>query len=58
MGEYDEPGLRARRAERADRLLGWLAIHGADEARLAELLREPLPGSVRERLEALPRTNG
>ena len=58
MGEFDEPALRARRAERADRLLGWLATHGADEARLAELLREPLPGSVRARLDALPRTSG
>ncbi len=55
MGLYDELALRARRAERAERLLAWLTEHGADASRLDEVLREPLPGVVRARLEALPR---
>jgi hypothetical protein len=43
MGEFDEPALRARRAERADRLFGWLSANGTDRARLAEIMNEPLP---------------
>jgi hypothetical protein len=53
MGEFDEPSLRARRAERAERLFGWLAAHGANGDRLADVLREPLPASLRARFAAL-----
>jgi hypothetical protein len=58
MGEFDEPGLRARRAERADRLFGWLSANGTDRARLAELMNEPLPSALRARFELLARTGG
>ena len=54
MAEYDEPALRARRGERAEQLFAWLASHGADGERVAELLREPLPDALRVRLAALP----
>ena len=57
MGLYDEPALRARRAERAERLFSWLAEHGAEASRLDEVLREPLPGAVRARFTALPLAN-
>jgi hypothetical protein len=56
MGEFDEPELRTRRAERADFLFGWLSANGTDRARLAELTNEPLPGALRARLEVLART--
>ncbi len=58
MGEYDEPALRERRAERAERLFGWLSSNGADPARLSELLNEPLPSTLRARLDLLARTAG
>jgi len=54
MGRWDEPALRARRAERAERLLAWLAAHGADRSRREELVRQPLPEELRARLDALP----
>lgn len=53
MGRYDTPSARARRAERAEWLFAWLAEHGADAARLEELLAEPLPGPLAARLSAL-----
>jgi hypothetical protein len=53
MGEYDEPSLRERRAERAERLFAHLAREGADRARLEALLAEPLPESLARRLRAL-----
>ena len=55
MGELDEPGLRARRAERAERLFAYLARAGADPARIEALLAEPLPEALAARLRALPR---
>jgi hypothetical protein len=55
MGRYDEPGQRARRAERAELLLGWLTQHGATSARVDALLAEPLPDELAARLRALPR---
>ena len=58
MGEFDEPELRARRAERADRLFGWLSANGTDRARVAELMNEPLPAVLRARFELLARTGG
>jgi hypothetical protein len=54
MGELDEPGLRARRAERAERLFAHLARAGADRARVAALFAEPLPEALAARLRALP----
>jgi hypothetical protein len=55
MGQYDAPSLRARRAERAELLFGWLMQHGADMQRVAELLEEPLPGPLADKLRALRR---
>jgi hypothetical protein len=55
MGQYDAPTLRARRAERAERLFAWLAEHGADAKRIEELLGEPLPEPLAEKLRALRR---
>ena len=55
MGEYDEPAQRTRRAQRALLLLDWLAAHGADSARLDDLLAQPLPDALRSVLAALPR---
>ncbi len=55
MGLLDEPALRARRMERSERLFAWLSEHGADAARVEELLREPLPDSLAKRLATLPR---
>ncbi len=55
MGLYDEPAHRARRSERSEMLLGWLAANGADGARLDELLWQPLPADVAAKLRALPR---
>jgi hypothetical protein len=43
------------REEKSRRLLGWLAGRGADERAVARMLDEPLPGSLAERLRALPR---
>jgi hypothetical protein len=53
MGEYDEPALRARRAERAERLFAHLEQHGADRARLEAMLAEPLPAPLAGRVRAL-----
>jgi len=53
MGEFDAPALRARRAERAEKLFAWLAAYGADPARLEELLEAPLPRPLAEKLRAL-----
>jgi hypothetical protein len=53
MGEYDEPALRERRAERARRLFACLAEHGADAGVVAELEREPLPPALRDALRRL-----
>jgi len=58
MGAYDEPALRERRAERAERLFGWLSSNGSDAGRLTEMLNEPLPSALRARLELLARTGG
>lgn len=55
MGRYDEPEQRARRAARAELLLGWLTQHGANATRVDALLAEPLPGELAARLRALPR---
>ena len=55
MGRYDEPEQRARRAARAELLLGWLTQHGATSARVDALLAEPLPDELAARLRALPR---
>lgn len=55
MGEYDEPPLRARRAERAERLFEWLTREGAHVARLETMLAEPLPERLAARLAALRR---
>lgn len=55
MGLHDEPAQRARRSERSELLFDWLARQGASAARLDELLRQPLPLSIAERLRALPR---
>jgi hypothetical protein len=53
MGEYDEPALRPRRAERADRLFAHLEHTGADPVRTAQMLAEPLPAALAARLRAL-----
>ncbi|HEY6194229.1 MAG TPA: hypothetical protein VI504_04235 [Candidatus Eisenbacteria bacterium] len=53
MGEYDAPAERARRAKRAEKLFAWLDAYGADATRLEELLAEPLPGPLAEKLRAL-----
>jgi hypothetical protein len=55
MGMLDEPSLRERRAARSELLFAWLAANGADDARVRELLAEPLPESMATRLAALPR---
>lgn len=55
MGRYDEPAHRARRAERAELLFGWLTEHGAHPARLEAMLAEPLPEELASRLRALQR---
>lgn len=55
LGEFDAAPQRARRAERAQLLFGWLGEHGADGARTDELLRQPLPLPLAARLRALPR---
>ena len=53
MGRYDDHEQRARRAQRAERLLVWLELHGADVARVQELLAEPLPPDLATRLRSL-----
>ena len=53
MGEYDEPLLRARRAARAESLFAHLERAGADRARIAALLAEPLPEALAARRRAL-----
>ncbi len=58
MGRDDVPALRVRRAERAELLFAWLAEHGADAARVAELLEQPLPAELAKRLAALPTAGG
>ena len=54
LGELD--GVPARTAK-AERLLAHLAMHGADRARLTELLAQPLPAALASRLEALQRAD-
>ncbi len=54
MGRSDVPALRERRNERAELLFAWLAKHGADATRVAELLGEPLPAELSARLAATP----
>ncbi len=44
------------RPAKRDLLLGWLARHGADGARLDGLLAQPLPEPIAARLRALPRS--
>ena len=58
MGMLDEPSLRERRAARSEMLFAWLEKNGADDARVKELLAEPLPESIATRLAALPRRKG
>lgn len=41
------------RTQKAELALGHLEAHGADPARLERVLKEPLPGELRARLEAL-----
>jgi hypothetical protein len=53
MGEYDEPSLRARRADRAERLFAHLEREGADRGRTEAMLAEPLPERLAARLRAL-----
>jgi hypothetical protein len=53
MGEYDEPALRARRAARAELLFAHLERAGADRARTAAMLAEPLPAPLAAMLRAL-----
>jgi hypothetical protein len=53
MARYDDHEQRARRAQRAERLLVWLELHGADVARVQELLAEPLPPDLATRLRSL-----
>jgi len=53
MGEFDEPALRARRAARAESLFAHLERAGADPARTAAMLAEPLPEPLAIRLHAL-----
>ena len=53
MGAYDEPALRARRADRAERLFAHLEHAGADRARTEAMLAEPLPEPLAARLRAL-----
>lgn len=55
LGLYDEATQRGRRAERAELLFDWLAHNGASGSRVDELLRQPLPLPLAERLRALPR---
>ena len=55
MGRDDEPEQRARRAARAELLFTWLDQAGADAARLDELLAEPLPAELAQRLQRLRR---
>jgi hypothetical protein len=50
MGEHDPD---ARRRDRAERLFGWMAEHGADAEGLARVLAEPLPDPIAGRLRAL-----
>jgi hypothetical protein len=56
MGQYDAPSLRAGRAERAEALFAWLAERGAEAGRIEELLAEPLPEPLVEKLRALRRS--
>ncbi|MEO5987909.1 MAG: hypothetical protein ABIU54_10715 [Candidatus Eisenbacteria bacterium] len=51
LGELDGA---PERSAKAGKLLAHLATWGADRARLAELLAQPLPGALAERLRALP----
>jgi hypothetical protein len=53
MGEFDVPALRARRAARAEMLFAHLERVGADPARTAAMLAEPLPEPLAIRLRAL-----
>jgi hypothetical protein len=55
MGRFDAPSLRPRRAERAELLFGWLAAHRADATRIGELLEQPLPEPLAEKLRELRR---
>lgn len=56
MGAYDEPAQRARRSERSALLFDWLRRQGASAARVEQLLSQPLPLDVAEKLRALPRS--
>lgn len=51
LGELDNAPMRTAKAET---LLAHFATHGADRARLAELLEQPLPAALAVRLAALP----
>jgi hypothetical protein len=53
MGRYDEPEHRVRRAARAELLFAWLTEHGADADRVTELLEEPLPAELADRMRRL-----
>lgn len=53
MGRYDEPEHRVRRAARAELLFAWLTEHGADAERVTEMLEEPLPAELADRLRQL-----
>ena len=44
------------RAEKSERLLGWLAAHGADAGAIARLHAEPLPEGLAAALAALPQS--
>ena len=54
LGELDGAPERTVKAER---LLAHLTTHGANPARLAEMLAQPLPVALAARLEALRRTD-
>lgn len=54
MGAYDEEAHRERRRARSELLFAWLERHGAQPAVVRELLAQPLPGFLSERLAALP----
>lgn len=46
------------RAEKSERLLGWIAARGADAGILARLRAEPLPEALAARLDSLAHTAG
>ncbi len=53
MGRYDDAEHRVRRAARAELLFAWLAEHGADAELVRELLEQPLPVDLADRLRRL-----